>query len=313
MILIICHKNDKSTDEIINWLHFFNQKFFRCDFKGFIQNFILKSVVPNNGVQSSQIFSKRDNCEVKSIWYRREDLENFDFNFREGDEYFKNLLLEEYIAVKKVFWNSTNSIKCLSSFDSSAKDKIKMLNEANLLEIDIPETIITNNKNDLHQFLEKNSELICKASSENINYVIDNEIACAQYVKSISKIELETFPEYFFPTFFQKKIDKEFDIRVFFLNNICYSMAIFSNKTDFREDYKQHRYVSIKLPDSLEEKIVKLMNKLNLNIGCLDFVKSRVDLKYYFLEINPNGFFSMVSIPCNYYLEKKIAEYLIYE
>ena len=72
MILIICHKNDKSTDEIINWLHFFNQKFFRCDFKGFIQNFILKSVVPNNGVQSSQIFSKRDNCEVKSIWYRRE-------------------------------------------------------------------------------------------------------------------------------------------------------------------------------------------------------------------------------------------------
>jgi hypothetical protein len=30
-----------------------------------------------------------------------------------------------------------------------------------------------------------------------------------------------------------------------------------------------------------------------------------------FLEVNPTGQYGMVSDPCNYYLDKKIAEYLI--
>jgi len=32
---------------------------------------------------------------------------------------------------------------------------------------------------------------------------------------------------------------------------------------------------------------------------------------FIFLEINPVGQFGMTSIPCNYFLEKKIAEHLI--
>jgi hypothetical protein len=31
----------------------------------------------------------------------------------------------------------------------------------------------------------------------------------------------------------------------------------------------------------------------------------------YFLEVNPAGQFGMVSTPCNYYLEEKIAEVLL--
>jgi hypothetical protein len=35
------------------------------------------------------------------------------------------------------------------------------------------------------------------------------------------------------------------------------------------------------------------------------------DSNYYFLEVNPEGQLGMVSLPCNYYLEKKIAKELI--
>jgi hypothetical protein len=35
--------------------------------------------------------------------------------------------------------------------------------------------------------------------------------------------------------------------------------------------------------------------------------------KYVFLEVNPIGQFNQVSIPCNYFLEKKIADYLLHE
>ena len=52
------------------------------------------------------------------------------------------------------------------------------------------------------------------------------------------------------------------------------------------------------------------MKKLKLETGSLDFIKTTDD-RLVFLEVNPVGQFGMVSSPCNYYLEKKIAEYLI--
>ena len=94
-------------------------------------------------------------------------------------------------------------------------------------------------------------------------------------------------------------------------------MAIFSQndkqtKIDFRNynDDRPNRYVPYLLPVSIEKKITKLMQKLNLTTGSVDLIK---DIKgnYVFLEINPVGQFGMVSGPCNYYLEKRIAEFLI--
>jgi D-alanine-D-alanine ligase-like ATP-grasp enzyme len=51
------------------------------------------------------------------------------------------------------------------------------------------------------------------------------------------------------------------------------------------------------------------MNKLDLNCGSIDMIVTPKN-EYVFLEVNPVGQFGMVSYPCNYNLEKKIAEYL---
>ena len=79
-----------------------------------------------------------------------------------------------------------------------------------------------------------------------------------QYAKKITKDDLSLFPDFFFPTLFQQKIEKDFDIRVFYLDGICYSMAIFNSRVDFREDYSNNRNVPIKLPKHIELKIHKL-------------------------------------------------------
>jgi glutathione synthase/RimK-type ligase-like ATP-grasp enzyme len=52
------------------------------------------------------------------------------------------------------------------------------------------------------------------------------------------------------------------------------------------------------------------MSILKLNTGSVDLIFSEEDNKYYFLEVNPMGQFGMVSKPCNYYLEKEMAQYL---
>jgi D-alanine-D-alanine ligase-like ATP-grasp enzyme len=68
--------------------------------------------------------------------------------------------------------------------------------------------------------------------------------------------------------------------------------------------------VPYQLPKELEAKIDVLMQKLQLNTGSLDFMVTE-DNQFYFLEVNPVGQFGMVSVPCNYYLEQKIADYLL--
>jgi D-alanine-D-alanine ligase-like ATP-grasp enzyme len=96
-------------------------------------------------------------------------------------------------------------------------------------------------------------------------------------------------------------------------------MAIFSQanektRIDFRhyDREKPNRTVPYILPEAIEDKLLQFMNELKLASGSIDMLVDQ-QYNYYFLEVNPIGQFSQVSLPCNYYLEKKIAEYLITE
>jgi glutathione synthase/RimK-type ligase-like ATP-grasp enzyme len=51
------------------------------------------------------------------------------------------------------------------------------------------------------------------------------------------------------------------------------------------------------------------MTDLCLDTGSIDIVRT-TDGRYVFLEVNPVGQFGMVSVPCNYNLELKVAKYL---
>ena len=85
-----------------------------------------------------------------------------------------------------------------------------------------------------------------------------------------------------------------------------------SDTTDFRNYNidKPNRYVPFLLPKDIEEKLLNLLEDLDLNTGSVDLIYDNDD-NYVFLEINPVGQFGMVSINCNYHIEKMISEDLI--
>jgi glutathione synthase/RimK-type ligase-like ATP-grasp enzyme len=121
------------------------------------------------------------------------------------------------------------------------------------------------------------------------------------------------------PSLIQRKIDKKYEIRVFYLMGNMYSMAIMSqNKNETEIDFRNYqnqnpnRTLSYELPDEINKKIIKLMDVLKLNSGSIDFIYN-TNNEYVFLEVNPVGQYGMVSYPCNYYIEKKIANYLTNE
>jgi ATP-GRASP peptide maturase of grasp-with-spasm system len=191
------------------------------------------------------------------------------------------------------------------------------LQYAAALGLKIPNTIVTNCKKDLFDFLLKEQEIIIKPLSDAFTLIIPNEISLLTYTSEISKEKIEKMDDWFFTAMFQGLIKKKYEIRVFYLEPNFYSMAIFSQndeKTtlDFRNynDDKPNRNIPYKLPIFIEDKLRELMKKLNLQTGSIDLIKSYQN-DYVFLEVNPVGQFGMTSKPCNYQIEKKIAQFLI--
>ena len=137
-----------------------------------------------------------------------------------------------------------------------------------------------------------------------------------QYTCEVTNELIDNLPDSFYPCMFQQKIDKNLEIRAFYLDGRCYSMAICSSfdkqtQVDYRRynDVKPNRKVPYCLPSHIDKNIDALMKKLKLNCGSLDLILDNNGV-YYYLEVNPVGQFGMVSFPCNYNLEKIIAEYL---
>jgi ATP-GRASP peptide maturase of grasp-with-spasm system len=309
MILILSKELDISTNEVMDWLLFYNQEIIR------INTNIDESQIKIN---SSEIILSSNNIiidfqKVKSFWYRKN-----------GIQIKTNNKIKRKTKTNKIFRSFLHyETKILSSFlewflskksgigylEDPYINKLKILCEAKKCGLLIPETIITTKKNKLNP----ETKYIIKPISEGRKFKLFNRLRM-MYTREVNLNQLTST---FNPTLFQTKIDKEYELRVFYLNGKCYSMAIFSQKdqktkVDFRNYNikKPNRNVPYLLPQEIKNKIHKLMTKLNMSTGSIDLIVDK-NQNYYFLEVNPSGQFGMLSKPCNYPLEKEIAKELI--
>lgn len=325
MILIISTRDDVSTNNVIDWLLFCEKKHIRLNSDYFFD--FQKHFSFSLNDSKTEFISSDSNLplkEITSVWYRRSSLESE--NLEEllssytstlggssGD--LKYSLKQELRILKNSFFSYLNKFKLLGNFSNSSLNKIDVLYLANSLNIRIPPTLVTTKKRELLKFKEIHRNIIIKPIFEGTRLVKD-EILYNSYTEGLNESIITELPNHFFPSLFQLNLTKDFEIRSFFLDGEFYSMAIFSQQdpqttTDFRKynTKKGNRTVPYILPDELKKKLRRLMARLELNTGSIDLVRT-IDGKIYFLEINPVGQYGMTSFPCNYYLDKKIAEFL---
>lgn len=322
MVLILSTDGDVSTCEVIEWLQYYNEKFIRIndndifnyEFKIYTENNSLKFTINKNG----QIINSDD---ISIVWHRK-----FGF-YAFVDEYpilkrTKNISLiqhftSEYFSILGTILSVLKDKKWLLNLNQAVTNKFMVLAEAEKVGLKIPHSLILNNKEQLIRELNSRHTIskTIKDSSQ-INY---NGKYLSMFTTEVIADEAitESLPLFFMPSLTQEKIEKEFELRIFFLENQFFTMAIFSQsdrqtQTDFRKYNfgKPNRTVPYKLPVSIEAKLFKLMKKLGLNTGSIDMIFTK-DKEYVFLEVNPSGQFGMVSKPCNYPLEKIIAGHLI--
>jgi len=262
------------------------------------------------------------NTEVAAVWYRRK-INSFPVNYSlkqpdfETQYTLKRFLIGEFNGLHSYLFYTIDRPKWLNDpITEDNLNKLQVLTLAGKYGINIPFTEVLTTKAAITHLLDEYPELIVKPVSECIFL---EDASGGQYkmlTKTINKANLHLVPEQFFPSLVQEKVIKKFEIRTFYLDGECYSMAIFSQsngktKEDFRnyDNQRPNRTVPYKLPADLELKLDQLMKALHFRTGSIDLM---VDMQgnYQFLEINPEGQFGMVSYPCNYYLEKKLAQLL---
>jgi len=320
-IIIVSQSSDYATKYVLDWLISKNIDFVYIDSNKDhveIEQIIFRKKNPEFSIK---VNGKRMFRNPKNVTFFRKgllklnDLSLIEVNRNKLTDVYSNLgnFIFAYESTKielmNLFFNNENTI----GFNNGSRiNKVTVLFKAKEFNLSIPETIITTSKNELTKFLKKNGEIITKSLDINTSFIDEDEMQLYRTLTTEINFDNVTSLSSSFPlTMFQRKIRKNFELRIFFIDNTFYTAAILSQysdntKVDYRnyDDENMNRVVPYKLPLSITNKLKKLLHELNLKTASVDMIVND-EGHYIFLEVNPNGQYMAVSNWCNFYLKKK--------
>jgi len=315
---------DQTTTDVMRWLHYMGKHdVIRVNANDPDNNHDFQLDLSGDSFSFQYAGRSVQLQDLEAVWYRKgrnwlcdpyypvsvEDHQVF-------SSYLNNKLkAEESTLGEYLHYLIQHVTPVLGSSTKGNLNKLLVLALARESGLKIPDFHITNHKKGAQALFNSSPGLITKAVSDGL-YLFENRFkgkGYFSYTEAVDQEMIDDLPNQMAPSFFQVNIRKKYEVRVFFLDNTCHSMAILSQcdeqtKTDYRRynEKKPNRYVPFRLPPATEQQIKQLFNKLDLNTGSVDLILDEQD-NFYFLEINPVGQFGMVSEPCNYFLEKEVA------
>ncbi len=200
-------------------------------------------------------------------------------------------------------------------------NKLNVIKKASKVGLKVPPFIVTNSKDDLLKFKEKHDKIITKAIgnfqpiwTKEKDYLIRSFLT-----KEVTNKLLRSLPERFCLSLFQQLILKKDEYRILYFEGNFFSAKLLSQENDSTkiDSRKQNnneeeplRIVKSDIPLKEKKQISDLMDSLNLNIGCIDLIRSTRN-QWFFLEVNPVGQISGYSKRANLNFEKFVVEQMI--
>ena len=231
---------------------------------------------------------------------------------------YANYLMAYENTIRWLILNCFSKVNIIGFDSGGFINKLEVLKHAAEIGLTIPETIVTTLKKDLIKFKRNHKSIIVKSLGLGLAFNdLKAKKSYQQFTSEILDEDLKLIPDSFNLSMIQKRIDKKFEVRTFYLDGRSYSWALLSqNNSKTKVDYRKYdwsnpmRVVAFKLPKHVENSLKTLMEKLELRSGSIDFMYS-TDGQYFFLEVNPAGQFGYNSQCSNYNLELEIANSLI--
>lgn len=328
MILVLSQSSmEPTTEEVMDWLEALGEPCLRLNGEDLDGPTAVRLRVEDGDV----VLELEDGGgelplgEVGAVWYRRwlherrnEMLPSLIEEAVDGklDYDLRRHLTLESRRLSDFLFSRFAGLPWLSHPHRASLNKLDVLARAARAGFITPATLVTTEREALRRFCAEHGTVITKPIGE-VDMFLDGERFHFLFTTALDLAAVDALPERFAASLFQEQVDKEYELRVFYLSGQCHAMAIFSQndpqtRTDFRRynREKPNRTVPYRLPRETEERIHGLMADLGLETGSIDLLVTR-DGCQVFLEVNPVGQFGMVSRPCNYHLERKVAELLI--
>ncbi|MCQ2594884.1 MAG: hypothetical protein MJ196_06460 [Treponemataceae bacterium] len=200
-------------------------------------------------------------------------------------------------------WNKTllgiqNSLKNLPWLNPLRKaykgeNKYYQFDVANEIGFVMPDTLISNRKLDLINFMNVHEKCLFKLMNQEI-YEVGNEYL-GLYTNVITKSDLEKFGETEEnPLVLQEYITKQYEVRYtvvgkeHFVCKIDSQASKKANEDWRRYDISHTPHAPIEPPAEIKEKVNRMIEVLGLEYGALDFIVTPEN-KWVFLEINCLG------------------------
>ncbi|MDB4926598.1 hypothetical protein [Mucilaginibacter sp.] len=303
MILIVTHKNDFTADFLINKLNNSHVSYRRLNCED-----ILKQPYKFN-INKGLYYEFLGEQKYTAVWFRRTKLPDFSDLLH----YEKLYLLNETESFLKGLFTIIDAKWLSDPFAVyKAEYKLLQLRTAESVGFTIPNTLITNSKEDLLEFYEQcDRNIIIKpigqtrlTQKDSIQFIYTNKLT-PDLLEEISQYDLT-------PCIYQANIEKDYELRITVVENKVFAASIDSQVdpdtiTDWRR--KSKAFVKIEIPQEVELMCVNLLKALNLKFGAIDMVKTKSG-KYIFLEINPNGQWAWIESETNLQISEAIIDFL---
>jgi hypothetical protein len=235
MILIISKNGDSSTTQVMRWLKLYNADVIRINFSDIIENKIPISLNLSSNDKNITIGNlKLDDLSLKKtvVWLRKLAL-----HIPQSDSVEKKLgyiyshVQKEYNTFLVSLMHLLKDAKWLCPIEAKDSDKIQILDEARKCGLNIPETIILNNKKFLEEYLELHPTSITKCLSDGLSINLGTTDTNFLLSTTILKNNhLSEIPSFFIPSTVQNYIEKEYELRIFYIDGKFFTTAIFSQK-----------------------------------------------------------------------------------
>ena len=255
--------------------------------------------------------------DIEAVWYRKlwgiaapEEL----------DSSFQGIHRQEYTTMRTLFFESIRHVPWMNVMDIDhriGENKFEQLIQAKKAGLSIPESLFTNNQEEVKSFFYTtcNEKMIAKLHGALSRSMLGNEgFFPTTLIREEDLESLETLP--YCPMIFQRAIEKCYELRIAFVDGIFFAGKINATtsligNTDWRiASDLQSTWEEYLLPGNVCDALTIMMNKMGLLFGVIDMIREK-NGDYVFLEVNPQGEWGMIQRDLGYPIGETIAEKLV--
>lgn len=288
--LIVTNKRDLTSDFIVREMRERDLEFYRLNTEDFPLLAFNQELGKSTSLSTNK--SQIDLNRVRAAYFRRPlpPAVQSDGTSLSSKHYIREewsyLLRSIYLELGEKWFSHPNHIIL-------AEDKPKQLRLATEIGFSVPETIITNELKSVRK-LFASGEVVAKPLKQALleDQCGPGSVIYTSTIGSFSDIDKDALR--LAPVIFQRKLLKQFDLRVTVVENSVFSVAIKSQEFEKTKTDWRHSSVTdldheiFDLPDLVADRCREIVKRLGLRYGAIDLVLDPSG-KYWFLECNPNG------------------------